>query len=42
MVGSYRADKAKAVTTLGFVIVIGLPLVVLILALALPEHRDKQ
>ncbi|MFE3444619.1 hypothetical protein ACFXNW_16440 [Nocardia sp. NPDC059180] len=28
--------------TLGFVIAIGLPLAVLALAVALPEHRDKR
>ncbi len=28
--------------TLGYVIATGLPLVVLILAMVLPEHRDKR
>jgi hypothetical protein len=30
------------VITLGFAIAIGLPLAVLILAVTLPEHRDKR
>ncbi len=41
MVGSHDADEAPAVTTLGFVIAIGLPLTVLILAVVLPEDRNK-
>jgi hypothetical protein len=41
VVGAHRADEAGAVITLGFVVAIGLPLVVLVLAIILPDHRDK-
>lgn len=41
VVGGHHPDEAPAVTTLGFVIAIGLPLTVLVLALVLPEDRNK-
>lgn len=41
MVGGHRAHKTPPVITLGFVIAVGLPLTVLILAVVLPETRRK-
>lgn len=41
MVGTHRTAEGRTVITLGFVIAIGLPLAVLILAMTLPEDRNK-
>lgn len=40
MVRTFHPSEARAVTTLGFAVAIGLPLVVLILAVTLPENRE--
>ncbi len=40
MVRAHDASEARTVTTLGFAVAIGLPLIVLALAVALPEDRN--
>lgn len=41
MVGPHRPEGTTSVITLGFFVAVGLPLLVLILAIVLPEPRDK-
>lgn len=41
-VGNHHTAPDRTVITLGLAIAIGLPLAVLILAVTLPEHRDKR
>ncbi|SLH55856.1 Uncharacterised protein [Mycobacteroides abscessus subsp. abscessus] len=40
--GNHRIDTARTVITLGYALAVGLPLTVLILAVVLPDRRDKR
>lgn len=40
--GNHRTDTARTVITLGYALAVGLPLTVLILAVVLPDRRDKR